>query len=399
MVVGPAAGGIIIAAAGLTWAYAVDVATFLAMIAAVWAIASPPQPAVEPGASFLAAVRDGLRFAARSGELMGSFAIDILAMTFGMPRALFPALALTVYHAGAGGGRHPLRGGLGGRRRRRVLDRLDHPRAPAGPDRRVRRRGVGRRHRAARPHVDAVGGGGVPARRRGRRQRERGLPLDDPPDGDARRDARAHVVDLHARGRGRASARRRRVGDGGGASPGRASRSSRAASSACSGSSRSWRRSRRSGATARRRRRERAPTLRTERLVLRGWRPPDREAFAAMNADPRVMEHFPGTMTRAESDALRRPDRRALRPARVRPVGGRGPGRGRVRRLRGPGRAAVRGALHAGGRGGLAAGGGVVGPRLRDRGRARGRCASASPRPALPRSSRSPRRPTSPHAR
>jgi len=103
MVVGPAMGGIIIAAGGLTWAYAVDVATFLAMIADVWAIASPPRPAVEPGASFLSAVRDGIRFAGRSGELMGSFAIDILAMTFGMPRALFPALALTVYDAGPEG--------------------------------------------------------------------------------------------------------------------------------------------------------------------------------------------------------------------------------------------------------------------------------------------------------
>jgi len=103
MVVGPAIGGIVIAAAGLTWAYALDVATFIAMIAAVLAIASPPRPKSEPGASFLAAVRDGLRFASRSGELMGSFAIDILAMTFGMPRALFPALALTVYDAGPAG--------------------------------------------------------------------------------------------------------------------------------------------------------------------------------------------------------------------------------------------------------------------------------------------------------
>ena len=103
MVVGPAVGGIVIAVAGLTWAYGLDVATFVAMIAAVWAMASPLQPPVEPGASFLAAVRDGLRFAARSGELMGSFAIDILAMTFGMPRALFPALALTVYDAGPAG--------------------------------------------------------------------------------------------------------------------------------------------------------------------------------------------------------------------------------------------------------------------------------------------------------
>jgi len=46
-----------------------------------------------------------------------------------------------------------------------------------------------------------------------------------------------------------------------------------------------------------------APTLRTDRLVMRGWRDADREPYAAMNADPRVMEHFPGTMTRDQSDA------------------------------------------------------------------------------------------------
>jgi 3-dehydroquinate dehydratase/shikimate dehydrogenase len=44
-------------------------------------------------------------------------------------------------------------------------------------------------------------------------------------------------------------------------------------------------------------------TLRTERLVLRPWRDSDRARFAAMNADPLVMEHFPATNTRAESDA------------------------------------------------------------------------------------------------
>jgi MFS family permease len=102
-VVGPALGGILIAAAGLTWAYALDVATFVVMMAAVRAIAPHPQPPAVQGESFLAALRAGLRFAGRSGELMGSFAIDILAMTFGMPRALFPALALTVYHAGPEG--------------------------------------------------------------------------------------------------------------------------------------------------------------------------------------------------------------------------------------------------------------------------------------------------------
>lgn len=44
--------------------------------------------------------------------------------------------------------------------------------------------------------------------------------------------------------------------------------------------------------------------LHTERLVLRSWLPADREPFAALNADPEVMEHFPGTLTRPESDAF-----------------------------------------------------------------------------------------------
>jgi len=42
--------------------------------------------------------------------------------------------------------------------------------------------------------------------------------------------------------------------------------------------------------------------LRSERLFLRPWRDADRAPFAALNADPVVMEHFPSTLTRAESD-------------------------------------------------------------------------------------------------
>lgn len=44
--------------------------------------------------------------------------------------------------------------------------------------------------------------------------------------------------------------------------------------------------------------------LRTERLVLRRFTDADREPFAAMNADLRVMEHFVSPLTRAESDAF-----------------------------------------------------------------------------------------------
>lgn len=44
--------------------------------------------------------------------------------------------------------------------------------------------------------------------------------------------------------------------------------------------------------------------LSTERLLLRRWREADLVPFAAMNADPEVMEHFPAPLSRAESDAL-----------------------------------------------------------------------------------------------
>jgi len=45
-------------------------------------------------------------------------------------------------------------------------------------------------------------------------------------------------------------------------------------------------------------------TIQTERLLLRHWLPSDRAAFAAINADPRVMEHFPAVMSADESDAM-----------------------------------------------------------------------------------------------
>lgn len=44
--------------------------------------------------------------------------------------------------------------------------------------------------------------------------------------------------------------------------------------------------------------------LTTDRLLLRPWRADDRGPFAALNADPEVMEHFPAPMTRAESDGM-----------------------------------------------------------------------------------------------
>lgn len=44
--------------------------------------------------------------------------------------------------------------------------------------------------------------------------------------------------------------------------------------------------------------------METERLILRPWQAADRDPFARLNADPRVMEFLPGCLDRAESDAL-----------------------------------------------------------------------------------------------
>ena len=67
---------------------------------------APQPPRAEDGADHepvLRAIGDGLRFVRGNNALLGSFAIDLLAMTFGMPRALFAVLSVSVYGAGAAG--------------------------------------------------------------------------------------------------------------------------------------------------------------------------------------------------------------------------------------------------------------------------------------------------------
>jgi len=103
MVAGPLVGGLLISSSGVQAVYIADAVSCLGMVAAAAAM-SPQRPIGEERHDpVLRSIRDGLRFVRRSEALVGSFAIDLAAMTFGMPRALFPVLSLTVYHSGAGG--------------------------------------------------------------------------------------------------------------------------------------------------------------------------------------------------------------------------------------------------------------------------------------------------------
>lgn len=101
-IIGPAVGGVLIAATSLGVTYLVDAASCVAMLAAALAIAPQPSHRTEHP-RILSSIAEGLRFVRSNRALSGSFAIDLVAMTFGMPRALFAVLSLTVYHAGASG--------------------------------------------------------------------------------------------------------------------------------------------------------------------------------------------------------------------------------------------------------------------------------------------------------
>jgi MFS family permease len=103
MVVGPAIGGVLIAAFHVQVAYTVDAVSCLGMALAAAALSPQPPIGVEEHEPVLRSIRTGLRFVTGERALLGSFAIDILAMTFGMPRALFPVMSLSLYHAGAAG--------------------------------------------------------------------------------------------------------------------------------------------------------------------------------------------------------------------------------------------------------------------------------------------------------
>ncbi|MFJ9519999.1 MFS transporter [Kitasatospora sp. NPDC101801] len=98
--VGPMIGGLLIAAFGVQSAYLVDTLAFSGTLYAMWRL-----PAMRPGDGAprkRASVLDGLRFLRSRPNLRTSFVADLIAMVFASPRALFPAIALTVYGGGPG---------------------------------------------------------------------------------------------------------------------------------------------------------------------------------------------------------------------------------------------------------------------------------------------------------
>src|SRR5829696_1019347 len=97
---GPAIGGLLIAVAGISGAFWIDAGTFAASLWSVWML---PKLAPAPDADrpSVRSIVEGFRFLVSKKVLLGMFLTDSNAMVFGMPRALFPALA-NKFGGGAG---------------------------------------------------------------------------------------------------------------------------------------------------------------------------------------------------------------------------------------------------------------------------------------------------------
>ena len=99
---GPALGGVCITALGYSATYMIDVLSFVVSLIAVAAIRRmpPSDGAARPG---IQSILEGLKYALGRPELIGTYAVDIVAMTFAMPMALFPSMSVAWGGASAAG--------------------------------------------------------------------------------------------------------------------------------------------------------------------------------------------------------------------------------------------------------------------------------------------------------
>jgi len=95
MIAGPAIGGLLIASFGLVVTYLVDVASFLISLSALLLMTHIPKPENVSDDSAWSSLKAGVKYALSRQELVGTYVVDFVAMIFGMPTALFPAIALS----------------------------------------------------------------------------------------------------------------------------------------------------------------------------------------------------------------------------------------------------------------------------------------------------------------
>ena len=92
-ILGPAIGGILIDQTGLVVTYGIDFLSFAVSLLALWLMRQIPKPPRTEDLSTWHSLKNGFKYAFSRQELIGTYAVDFAAMIFGMPLALFPAIA------------------------------------------------------------------------------------------------------------------------------------------------------------------------------------------------------------------------------------------------------------------------------------------------------------------
>jgi MFS family permease len=95
MIAGPALGGFLIAQIGIKWTYLVDFGSYLFAMIMMLQLPKIPVPDSTRKVSWQS-IKEGLSYAVRRKDLLGSYLVDILAMVFAFPNPLFPMLAATI---------------------------------------------------------------------------------------------------------------------------------------------------------------------------------------------------------------------------------------------------------------------------------------------------------------
>lgn len=93
MIAGPAIAGLMISAFGLVMTYILDFFSFFISLLTLFLMTNIPSPPKSEDQSTFASIKGGFRYASSRQELLGTYLVDFVAMIFGMPNALFPAMA------------------------------------------------------------------------------------------------------------------------------------------------------------------------------------------------------------------------------------------------------------------------------------------------------------------
>src|SRR5689334_10285654 len=99
--VGPGVAGVLVARSGYAWTYTVDVVLFFAGFFGLWTLPRIRPEGEVPATGGFRSVVDGLTHLRRSPNVRMSFIVDIIAMTFGQPMVLFPAVGAVVIGGGS----------------------------------------------------------------------------------------------------------------------------------------------------------------------------------------------------------------------------------------------------------------------------------------------------------